>query len=91
MEEILKQVQATGGILVVLVPAVLQILKTIPPVVKAQKAGYPVYEVLGVLLGVGGAYALGIANPIVAGIVVGLAAEKGFDIVKGRLNKPPPQ
>jgi len=44
----------------------------------------PVYEIASVILGIAGAYALGIPVPIVNGIVAGLAAGKGYDIVKAK-------
>lgn len=54
------------------------------PLVSKLQADLPVYEIASVILGIAGAYALGIPVPIVNGIVAGLAAGKGYDIVKAK-------
>ena len=66
-----------------MIPPLIQILKKVPLIVKLQD-DFPIYEVASVALGVGGAFALGIPVPIVSGIVAGLAAGKGYDIVKSK-------
>jgi hypothetical protein len=56
-------------------------LKKVPFLVKLQKADVPAYEILSLALGIAGAFALGIPNAVVIGIVTGLAAGKGYDFV----------
>lgn len=82
MEELISQMGKSAGILLMLIPPIVQIVKKVPVVVELQKT-VPIFEILSIALGIGGAYALGIPVPIVNGIVAGLAAGKGYDIVKG--------
>jgi len=82
MENLITQMGESAGLLILLIPAVVQILKKIPVLTVLQKS-IPVYEILSIALGIGGAFALGIPVPIINGIVAGLAAGKGYDFVKG--------
>jgi len=82
MEELITQVGASGGILVVLIPSIIQILKKVPFLLEVQKT-IPIYQILSIALGIGGAYSLGLTTPIITGLIAGLAAGKGYDIVKG--------
>jgi len=82
MEELIKQMGNSAGVLLMLIPPIVQIVKKIPQVVELQKT-IPVYEILSIGLGIAGAFALGIPTPLISGIVAGLAAGKGYDIVKG--------
>jgi hypothetical protein len=81
MEQLINQMGESAGLLVLLIPPLVQVLKKIPLVNELQKA-FPVYDVASIALGVGGAFLLGIPVPIVSGIVAGLAAGKGYDMVK---------
>lgn len=83
MEETLTQISESGGILVVLIPSIVQIFKKVPFLVDMQKT-IPIYQMLSIGLGVAGAFSLGLSAPIITGIVAGLAAGKAFDIVKGK-------
>ena len=89
MDELVKQIGSSGGILVLLIPALVQVLKRIPFVTQLQAAKFPAYEILSLALGVGGAFALGLPNALIAGIIAGLAAGKGYDVVKGKTVEPP--
>jgi len=82
MEELITQVGTSGGILVVLIPSIIQIFKKVPFLVELQKT-FPIYQILSVGLGIGGAFSLGLATPVITGLIAGLAASKGYDIVKG--------
>jgi len=82
MEELIKQMGQSGGVLLILIPSIVQVFKRIPQVVELQKT-MPVYELLSIGIGIAGAFALGIPTPLISGIVAGLAAGKGYDIVKG--------
>jgi len=82
MEELITQVGTSGGILVVLIPSIIQILKKVPFLLEVQKT-IPIYQILSIALGIGGAYSLGLTTPIITGLIAGLAAGKGYDIVKG--------
>ena len=82
MEELITQVGTSGGILVVLIPSIIQIIKKVPFLVEMQKT-LPIYQVLSIALGIGGAFTLGLAAPVMTGVIAGLAAGKGYDIVKG--------
>jgi len=88
MDTLVKQIGESGGILVLLIPSLIQIFKRIPFVVKLDAGGFPVYELLSLGLGIGGAFVLGIPNAVIAGIVTGLAAGKGYDIVKEKSIEP---
>jgi len=81
MEQLINQMGESAGVLVLLIPPIVQILKKVPVLAELQKSA-PVYEILSVALGVGGAFALGLPTPVVSGIVAGLAAGKGYDFVK---------
>ena len=83
MEELIKQMGESAGVLILLIPPIVQILKKIPVLTELQKT-VPIYELLSIVLGIGGAYALGIPVPIINGIVAGLAAGKGYDFVKSK-------
>jgi hypothetical protein len=63
-------------------------LKKIPFFVKLQGDDVPVWQIASLVLGIGGAFALSLPNPVVAGIMAWLAAGKGYDYVKGDV-KPP--
>ena len=82
MEEIITQAGTSGGILVVLIPSIIQIIKKVPFLAELQKT-FPIYQLLSLALGIGGAFTLGLAAPIMTGVIAGLAAGKGYDIVKG--------
>jgi len=82
MEELINQVGTSGGILVVLIPSIIQIFKKVPFLVALQKT-FPIYQILSIGLGIGGAFSLGLATPVITGLIVGMAAGKGYDIVKG--------
>ena len=82
MEELITQVGTSGGILVVLIPSIIQIIKKVPFLVEMQKT-LPIYQVLSIALGIGGAFTLGLAAPVMTGVIASLAAGKGYDIVKG--------
>ena len=82
MNDILTQLNSAGGSLVVIIPSLMQILKKIPFVVELQKT-LPIYEIMTVAIGIGGAYALGLSTPIITGIIAALASNKGYDIIKG--------
>lgn len=82
MDELLQQIGQSGGVLVLLIPPIVQILKRIPLVVNLNKNA-PVYELLSLGLGVAGAFALGLPNALITGIVAGLAAGKGYDVAVG--------
>jgi hypothetical protein len=81
MEQLLKQMGESAGMLVLLIPPLIQVLKKFPIITKLQETA-PVYEIASIALGIAGAFALGIPVPIVSGVVAGLAAGKGYDIVK---------
>ena len=81
MEELIKQVGNSGGVLLMLIPPIIQVLKKVPMIVKLKES-IPIYEIASIALGIGGAFALGLPTPIVTGVVAGLAAGKGYDIVK---------
>ena len=82
MEELITQVGTSGGLLVVLIPSIIQILKKVPYLLVMQKT-IPIYQILSIALGIGGAFSLGLATPVITGLIAGLAAGKGYDIVKG--------
>lgn len=86
MEELIKQMGDSAGVLILLIPPLVQVLKKIPFMAELQKT-VPIYDILSIALGIGGAYALGLPIPIINGIVAGLAAGKGYDFVKGSENK----
>lgn len=86
MEELIKQMGDSAGVLILLIPPIVQILKKIPVLTELQKT-VPIYELLSIVLGIGGAYALGIPVPIINGVVAGLAAGKGYDFVKSKGTK----
>lgn len=65
-----------------IIPLIVARLKDFPVLKKLQDKGYPAYEGSAVGLGILGAWAFGIANPVVAGIVLGLAGIGGRQIVK---------
>jgi len=56
----------------------------VPFVVKLHTEGNPIFELLSLGIGIGGAFALGLPAPIVTGIVAGLAAGKGYDFAKDK-------
>lgn len=84
MEELIKQFGESGGVLLLLIPPLVQILKKLPMIVKLQTDGVPAYEIASLAMGIGGAFALGLPTPVITGIVAGLAAGKGYDFVKGK-------
>ena len=81
MEELVKQIGSSGGVLLLLIPPLVQVLKKVPMLVKLQET-VPVYEIASLALGIGGAYALGLPTPVITGIIAGLAAGKGYDIIR---------
>jgi hypothetical protein len=86
MQELIEKMGESAGVLLLLIPPLVQILKRVPIIAELQKT-VPVYELLSIALGIGGAYALGIPVPIINGIVAGLAAGKGYDFVKSKGTK----
>jgi hypothetical protein len=84
LKGLVQQIGDSGGILVLLVPALVQVLKKIPFIVKLQENKFPAYELLALALSVGGAHVLGLPNAIVTGVIAWLAAEKGYDYAKGK-------
>ena len=84
MEQLIEQMGQTGGILVLLIPPLMQLLKKVQFIVKLQADGNPAFEILSIAIGIGGAFALGLPAPIVTGVVAGLAAGKGYDFAKGK-------
>lgn len=82
MEDLITQLNESAGVLILLIPPLVELLKKIPIVKKLQK-DIPLYEIISVVLGVAGAYALNVNAPIIQGIIAGLAAGKGYDFVKG--------
>jgi hypothetical protein len=65
----------------------MQALKRIPAMDGLQKDGYKVYELLPIIIAVFGAFVLKLPIPVVTGIINGLAAQKGYDFVKGKGTK----
>ena len=85
MEElipIIDQIGSSGGLLVMLVPVVVQALKKVPFIAKLQKDGFKMFQLLPLLLGIVGAVVLKLPAPVVIGIITGLASEKGYDFVR---------
>ena len=72
----------SGGMIALLIPPLIQILKRIPFLAKLQGNDIPVWDILSIALGIGGAYSLALPSPIVVGVLAGLAAGKGYDFVK---------
>jgi F0F1-type ATP synthase membrane subunit c/vacuolar-type H+-ATPase subunit K len=52
-----------------------------------QAEEYPIYEWASIAVGVGLAWATGLPNPIFSGIVSGLAAGKGYDLIANNKKK----
>ena len=69
----------------VIVAAVLQFLKAIPPVAKfiAGKEK-DILPILAMAVGVGLAYLTALPNPIVMGVTLGLAAAGGYDFLRSK-------
>lgn len=71
----------------VIVAAILQFVKTIPPIAKLiagkEKDLLPI---LAMAVGVGLAYATALPNPIVMGIILGLTACGGYDLLRAKEN-----
>ena len=79
---LIESAAASGGILLVVVPALVQILKKVPLLTKLQDNNVPVWQLASLGLAIGGAYALGLPTPLITGIMAGLASGKGYDFVK---------
>lgn len=80
METELLTLELTPAMLA-LVPTVafvVQLLKKIP----AIAAHHEVLPLASILLGVGAAFAAGLASPVVSGIAVGLSASGGYSLLK---------
>jgi hypothetical protein len=82
MEELMTELGPKAIGLVALVPLIVSRLKKMPLLTGLQKKGYPAYEAVSVLLGIGSTFATGLANPVVAGILIGLAGIGGRQISK---------
>jgi hypothetical protein len=87
MDEIVTTLGKTGAGLVVVIPLLVQLLKRFPVVVRLQAEEYPIYELASIAVGVGLAWATGLPNPIFSGIVSGLAAGKGYDLIASNKKK----
>lgn len=72
-----ETIELTPSMLAVvpLVAYVIEVMKTLP---KADKIK-PYLPIISMVVGVGGAYAFSIANPVVAGIMIGMAASTGYN------------
>jgi len=77
-------IQASGGVLslIALIPFIVARLKDFPILRSLQDKGYPAYEVTAVGLGILSAFTFGVANPVVTGLVLGLAGIGGRQIAK---------
>jgi len=73
MEELITQFGPKALSLLAIVPLLVQRLKKLPILVKLQGQGYPAFETTAISLGIIGAFAMSLANPIVVGVVAGLA------------------
>lgn len=75
----------------VIVAAALQFLKSIPPIAKLiagkEKDLLPI---LSIIVAVGLAYAASIANPVLTGVVFGLAASGGYDLLRSKTSTKTP-
>jgi hypothetical protein len=82
-------IDASGGVLslIAIIPFVVARLKSYPVLESLQGKGYPAYEVTAVVLGVLGSLAMGVSNPVVTGIVFGLAGIGGRQIAKSKGDK----
>lgn len=87
MEQLITQLGPSAAGLIAVVPLLVQQLKKLPVVVGLQKRGYPAYELLSLALGIAGAFAFGLPNPLFAGAIVGLAASGAYDNVKKPKNE----
>jgi hypothetical protein len=52
-----------------------------------QDDDVPVWQLLSIVLGIGGAYSMALPSPILVGVLAGLASGKGYDFVKGDKKK----
>jgi len=89
MEELVKQIGDNGGLLLLIIPPIIQAIKKIPILVKLQGDGMPIYEIASLALAIGGAYAFGLPTPIVTGAIAWLASGKGYDYLKGQKQLSP--
>jgi hypothetical protein len=69
-------------LLPVVVAAIIQFLKAIPPIGKFIAGKEK--DLLPMAVAVGLAYATALPNPIVMGIMLGLSACGGYDLLKGK-------
>jgi uncharacterized membrane protein len=81
-------IQLTPELLPILTAAILQFIKSFPPLAQYitghEKEWLPI---LSMAVGVGLAYAIGVVSPILPGIMIGLAASGGYDLLKGKTPK----
>ena len=81
MENLLTEIGPAATTLVGVVAMLVQQLKRFPFIL-AMKDKAPIFSIASLAFGIGGAHLLGLANPIFAGVIVGLAAGGAFDTVK---------
>ena len=87
LEKVISTVGPMEGMIATIIAAIIQNLKRFPFVTDLREKGVPVFRLGSLILGVGGAHLLGLANPAVAGLIIGLIAMGEYDLVKGIVNK----
>jgi len=73
MEELTTQLGPAATTLIAVVAGLVQQLKRIPAVATFQEK-FPVYQTAALALGILGAHAIALSNPVFAGVMIGLAA-----------------
>ena len=73
---------------ITLTPAMMALVPVVSMIMQVIK-GVPIYDkikaytpIVTMVIGIGAAYAASIANPIVAGILIGVTASAGYDSFK---------
>lgn len=80
----MESLNITPEVLPVIAAAIVQVLKQIP----FFKDRTDLLPIVSVAVGIGLTYAMSLAKPIVTGIVIGLVASGGFDLLQTRLQQP---